>query len=101
MSAPVILILMTVLFLFFGYLGVPVAFSLLAGVIVGAMFTDVSLAAIVQKFASGPVGVQVLAIGAGVPLAEVFLNAACAATSALGCLGRGTTLRQPCRSSSR
>jgi hypothetical protein len=53
MSAPLILLLMTFLFLFFGYMGVPVAFSLLAGVIVGAMFTDVSLAAIVQKIFDG------------------------------------------------
>ena len=48
-SAPVILGLMTFCFLFFGYLGVPVPFSLMAGVFVGAMLTDVSLAAIIQK----------------------------------------------------
>src|SRR5439155_1349589 len=40
---------MTFCFLFFGYLGVPVPFSLLAGVFVGAMLTDVSLAAIIQS----------------------------------------------------
>src|SRR5215813_6433203 len=44
---------MTVLFLVFGYLGVPVAFSLLAGVLIGALFTDVSLASIVQKMFDG------------------------------------------------
>ena len=44
---------MTFLFLSFGYLGVPVAFSLPAGVLVGAMFTDVSLTAIVQKMFDG------------------------------------------------
>src|SRR3954465_13889681 len=49
MSSPVILALMTFCFLFFGYLGVPVPFSLLAGVFVGALLTDVSLAAIIQK----------------------------------------------------
>src|SRR5215472_2836915 len=32
---------------------------------------------------------------------EVFLNAACSAGSALGWTGRGTSLRHPCRSSSR
>ena len=53
MSAPLILLLMTFLFLFFGYMGVPVAFSLLAGVIVGAMCTDVSLPAIIQKMFDG------------------------------------------------
>ena len=45
MSAPLILALMTFCFLFFGYLGVPVPFSLLAGVFIGALLTDVSLAA--------------------------------------------------------
>ena len=53
MSAPVILGLMTVLFLAFGYLGVPVAFSLLAGVFIGAAFTDVTFPAIVQKMFDG------------------------------------------------
>jgi len=46
MSSAAVLILMTFLFLFFGYMGVPVAFSLIAGVIVGAAFTDVTFAAI-------------------------------------------------------
>src|ERR1700686_1436517 len=40
---------MSFCFLFFGYLGVPVPFSLMAGVFVGALLTDVSLAAIIQK----------------------------------------------------
>ena len=35
MSSPAILTLMVVLFLVFGYLGVPVAFSLMAGVLIG------------------------------------------------------------------
>ncbi len=62
MSAPVILGLMTFCFLFFGYLGVPVPFSLLAGVFVGAMLTDVSLAAIVQKVFDGVDSEALLAI---------------------------------------
>ena len=53
MSTAAILILMTVLFLFFGYLGVPVAFSLMAGVFIGAAFTDVTFPAIVQKMFDG------------------------------------------------
>jgi C4-dicarboxylate transporter DctM subunit len=57
-----ILALMTFLFLFFGYLGVPVAFSLTAGVLVGAMFTDVSLTAIVQKMFDGMDSEALLAI---------------------------------------
>ena len=36
MSAPVVLALMSACFLFFGYLGVPVPFSLMAGVFIGA-----------------------------------------------------------------
>ena len=52
MSAPVILALMSFCFLFFGYLGVPVPFSLLAGVFVGAFLADVSLAAIVHVVAT-------------------------------------------------
>jgi tripartite ATP-independent transporter DctM subunit len=53
---------MTFLFLFFGYLGVPVAFSLTAGVLIGAMFTDVSLTAIVQKMFDGMDSEALLAI---------------------------------------
>jgi C4-dicarboxylate transporter, DctM subunit len=62
MSAPFILLLMTVLFLFFGYLGVPVAFSLLAGVFIGAAFTDVTFPAIVQKMFDGMDSEALLAI---------------------------------------
>ena len=62
MSSAWILTLMTFLFLLFGYLGVPVAFSLIAGVLVGAMFTDVSLTAIVQKMFDGMDSEALLAI---------------------------------------
>src|SRR5262249_1344168 len=55
-------LLMTFLFLLFGYLGVPVAFSLIAGVLIGAMFTDVSLTAIVQKIFDGMDSEALLAI---------------------------------------
>jgi tripartite ATP-independent transporter DctM subunit len=61
-SPALILLLMAFLFLFLGYLGVPVAFSLLAGVIVGAMFTDVSLPSIVQKMFDGMDSEALLAI---------------------------------------
>ena len=62
MSAPLILALMTFCFLFFGYLGVPVPFSLLAGVFIGALLTDVSLAAIIQKMFDGVDSEALLAI---------------------------------------
>src|SRR5215468_93927 len=62
MSAPVILAIMSICFLFFGYLGVPVPFSLLAGVFVGATLADVSLAAIIQKIFDGVDSEALLAI---------------------------------------
>src|SRR5450432_1497892 len=62
MSSPVILGLMSFCFLFFGYLGVPVPFALLAGVFVGATLVDVSLAAIIQKVFDGMDNEALLAI---------------------------------------
>jgi tripartite ATP-independent transporter DctM subunit len=62
MSGTLIVLLMTFLFLFFGYLGVPVAFSLLAGTLIGAMLTDVSHAAIIQKMFDGMDNEALLAI---------------------------------------
>ena len=62
MSSTLILALMTTLFLTFGYMGVPVAFSLMAGVFVGAAFTDVSMPAIVQKMFDGMDNEALLAI---------------------------------------
>jgi tripartite ATP-independent transporter DctM subunit len=48
-----ILAIMTLLFLVFGYLGVPVAFSLMAGVIVGTTFTPITLQSIVGQLFNG------------------------------------------------
>src|ERR1700712_1685046 len=62
MSGTFIVLFMTFLFLFFGYMGVPVGFSLLAGVIIGAIFTDVSLAGIIQKMFDGMDNEALLAI---------------------------------------
>ena len=62
MSSPVILTLMTICFLAFGYLGVPVPFALMAGVFVGATLADVSLAAILQKVFDGVDNEALLAI---------------------------------------
>jgi C4-dicarboxylate transporter, DctM subunit len=61
-SSAIVLGLMTFCFLFFGYLGVPVPFSLMAGVFVGAVLTDVSLAAIIQKMFDGVDSEALLAI---------------------------------------
>src|SRR5262249_32114209 len=62
MSAPIILTIMSISFLVFGYVGVPVPFALLAGVFIGAMLADVSLAAIIQKIFDGVDNEALLAI---------------------------------------
>src|SRR5271155_4397463 len=48
-----ILAIMTLLFLALGYLGVPVAFSLIAGCIVGTLFTPITLQSIVGQLFNG------------------------------------------------
>jgi tripartite ATP-independent transporter DctM subunit len=53
MSNAFILALMTFLFLLFGYLGVPVAFALMAGVFIGTIFTPISLPSIVGQLFNG------------------------------------------------
>src|SRR5271169_3590824 len=53
MSSSLILAIMTILFLALGYLGVPVAFALAAGVMVGALFTPISLQSIVGQLFNG------------------------------------------------
>jgi len=53
MSSALILTLMTVLFLVFGYLGVPVAFSLMAGVIIGTSLTPITNANMVMQLFNG------------------------------------------------
>ena len=45
--------MMAILFLIFGYLGVPVAFSLIAGVVIGTLFTPVSLPSIIAQLFNG------------------------------------------------
>ncbi len=62
MSSSVVLSLMTIMFLVFGYMGVPVAFSLMAGVLLGTLMTDVSMASIVQKMFDGIDSEMLLAI---------------------------------------
>ncbi|HML13733.1 MAG TPA: TRAP transporter large permease [Xanthobacteraceae bacterium] len=62
MSSGAVLVIMAFLFLFFGYMGVPVAFSLTAGVVIGASFTDVTYAALVQKMFDGVDSEALLAI---------------------------------------
>jgi tripartite ATP-independent transporter DctM subunit len=53
MTPGVILILMAVMFLGFGYMGVPVSFALMAGVFVATAFTQVSLQSMVGQLFHG------------------------------------------------
>jgi tripartite ATP-independent transporter DctM subunit len=53
MSSALILTIMSVLFLVFGYLGVPVAFSLMAGVIIGTSLTPITNANMVMQLFNG------------------------------------------------
>src|SRR6187551_3165281 len=62
MSPPIVLVLMSVCFLAFGYLGVPVPFALMGGVFIGALLSDVALAAIIQKIFDGMDSEALLAI---------------------------------------
>ncbi len=62
MDSAFVLGLMTFLFLLFGYLGVPVPFSLLGGVLICASFTEVSHVAIIQKMFDGMDSEALLAI---------------------------------------
>src|SRR5947209_17544383 len=75
MSGTLIVLLMTFLFLFFGYLGVPVAFSLLAGTLIGAIFTDVSHTAIIQKMFDGMDNEALLAIPFFLRVGELMSSA--------------------------
>src|SRR5438477_4446269 len=53
MSASAVLLLMTVLFLTFGYMGVPVTFALIAGVLVATVFTPISMQSMIGQLFHG------------------------------------------------
>src|SRR5882762_4145138 len=53
MSNGAILLLMTLLFLGFGYMGVPVAFALMAGVLVACLFTPISMQSMIGQMLHG------------------------------------------------
>jgi C4-dicarboxylate transporter DctM subunit len=101
-SAPVLLGVMTFCFLFFGYLGVPVPFSLMAGVFVGAMLADVSLAAIIQKIFDGVDSEALLAIpffllvGELMSSANVVVRIANLSLSLVGISGAGCRRSSSC-----
>ena len=70
-----ILLIMTALFLTLGYLGVPVAFSLMAGVIVGTMLTPVSLQSIVGQAFNGVDSEALMAIPFFLLVGELMTSA--------------------------
>jgi tripartite ATP-independent transporter DctM subunit len=75
MGSAAILTLMTVLFLVLGYMGVPVAFSLVAGVMVGTLFTDVTLPSLIQKMFDGIDSEALLAVPFFLLVGELMTSA--------------------------
>jgi tripartite ATP-independent transporter DctM subunit len=53
LSSPAILLLMTILFLLFGYMGVPVVFALVGGVLVATAFTNISMQSMIGQLFHG------------------------------------------------
>jgi len=53
MSAPGVLLLMTLLFLGLGYMGVPVVFALIAGVLAATAFTNISMQSMIGQLFHG------------------------------------------------
>src|SRR5271165_5981918 len=70
-----ILLIMTFLFLALGYLGVPVAFSLMAGVIVGTLLTPVSFQSIVGQAFNGVDSEALMAIPFFLLVGELMTSA--------------------------
>jgi len=62
MSAGAVLLLMTTLFLLFGYMGVPVSFALIAGVLAATVFTPISMQSMVGQLFHGIDSESLLAV---------------------------------------
>ncbi len=75
MGNTAILGVMIALFLGLGYAGVPVAFALMAGVLVGAAFTDVALPAIIQQMFNGVDSEALLAVPFFLLVGELMTSA--------------------------
>jgi len=75
MSSPAILSLMVVLFLVFGYLGVPVAFALMGGVLIGTLFTEVTLTSMITQMFNGVDAVALLAVPFFLLVGELMTSA--------------------------
>jgi len=70
-----IIILMTVLFLFLGYMGVPVAFALMGGVLVATMLTPISMQSMVGQLFHGIDAETLLAIPFFLLVGELMTSA--------------------------
>ena len=77
MSNGAVLILMAVLFLLFGYMGVPVTFALIAGVLVAVQFTQISMQSMVGQLFHGIDAEALLMILCGVCLGMFTLTVFC------------------------
>ena len=75
MSSAGILALMVVLFLVFGYLGVPVAFALMAGVLIGTLFTEVTLTSMITQMFNGVDATALLAVPFFLLVGELMTSA--------------------------
>lgn len=74
MSDGAIVGLMVLTFLLLGYLGVPVAFAIIAGVIVGTLLTDVSMIAAVNQLFNGVNSVPLLAVPFFILIGELMAS---------------------------
>ena len=91
MSSPVILGLMTFCFLFFGYLGVPVPFSLMAGVFVGVLYADID--GIFGRFHESD---RDLLAMPGVPIEGVAAECPCGTADAIAIVGENRRAHSIC-----
>jgi C4-dicarboxylate transporter DctM subunit len=74
-SNSLLLLLMTVLFLTLGYLGVPVAFALIAGVLVGTIFTPITMQSMVAQLFNGVDSEALMAIPFFLLVGELMTSA--------------------------
>jgi tripartite ATP-independent transporter DctM subunit len=72
---PVLLALMTALFLTLGYLGVPVAFALIAGVLVGTLFTPITMQSMIAQLFNGVDSEALMAIPFFLLVGELMTSA--------------------------
>jgi len=75
MNNGMIIGIMTFLFLFLGYMGVPVAFAIIAGVLVATLFTKISLASMVGQLWHGVDSEALLAVPFFLLVGEIMTSA--------------------------